>query len=158
MKWQRKRALQAEFCTILVADRLTPIYPLGLSRIHTIDDLVRAMGSTACTARKIGDAADVLEPMARDKDCFVVMTLSGGLTVGKMGLIFCDLVDSGIVKAIVSTDALMVHGLVEATGRSHFRYDEKLAGGVCRRLQLRLRFTRARIEPGSRRGSHAASC
>jgi deoxyhypusine synthase len=53
------------------------------------------------------------------------MTLSGALTVGKMGLIFCDLIDSGIVKAIVSTGALMAHGLVEANGRSHFRYDEK---------------------------------
>jgi deoxyhypusine synthase len=106
-----------------VADRLTPIYPLDLSRIHTIDDLVRAMGQTAFTARQIGDAADVVEAMARDKDCFVVMTLSGAMTVGKMGLLFCDLVESGVVRAIVSTGALMAHGLVEATGRSHFRYD-----------------------------------
>jgi deoxyhypusine synthase len=109
-----------------VEDRLTPIYPLDLSRIHSIDDLVRAMGQTAFTGRQVGDGADVLEAMARDKDCFVVMTLSGAMTVGKMGLIFCDLVESGIVKAIVSTGALMAHGLVEATGRSHFRYDEKM--------------------------------
>ena len=106
-----------------VKDKLRPIFPLDLSKCHTIDDLVRAMGDTAYTARQIGDAADVLEVMARDKDCFVVMTLAGALTVGKMGLIFCDLIDSGIVKAIVSTGALMAHGLVEATGRSHFRYD-----------------------------------
>jgi deoxyhypusine synthase len=33
------------------------------------------------------------------------------------------LIESGIVKAIVSTGALMAHGLVEATGLSHFRYD-----------------------------------
>lgn len=109
-----------------IEDRLTPIYPLDLSRARTIDDLVRAMGQTAFTARQVGDAADVLEAMARDKDCFVVMTLSGAMTVAKMGLIFCDLVESGIVKAIVSTGALMAHGLVEATGRSHFRYDEKM--------------------------------
>jgi deoxyhypusine synthase len=109
-----------------VKDRLTPIYPLDLSKIQTIDDLVRAMGRTAFTGRQIGDAADVLEAMARDKDCFVVMTLSGAMTVGKMGLLFCDLVDSGVVKAIVSTGALMAHGLVEATGRSHFRYDPKM--------------------------------
>jgi deoxyhypusine synthase len=109
-----------------VADRLTPIYPLDLSRIRTIDDLVRAMGQTAFTARQIGDAADVLETMARDKDCFVVTTLSGAMTVGKMGLVFCDLIESGIVKAIVSTGALMAHGLVEATGLSHFRYDPKM--------------------------------
>jgi deoxyhypusine synthase len=106
-----------------VKDKLRPIFPLDLSKIKTIDDLVRAMGDTAYTARQIGDGADVLEAMARDKDCFVVMTLAGALTVGKMGLIFCDLIESGIVKAIVSTGALMAHGLVEATGRSHFRYD-----------------------------------
>ena len=106
-----------------VKDKLRPIYPLDLSKIKTIDDLVRAMGDTAYTARQIGDAADVLEAMARDKDCFVVMTLAGALTVGKMGLVFCDLIESGVVKAIVSTGALMAHGLVEATGRSHFRYD-----------------------------------
>lgn len=109
-----------------VADRLTPIYPLDLARCRTIDDLVRAMGQTAFTARQVGDAADVLEAMARDKDCFVVMTLSGAMTVAKMGLIFCDLIEAGVVNAIVSTGALMAHGLVEATGRSHFRYDPKM--------------------------------
>ncbi|HEX3120041.1 MAG TPA: deoxyhypusine synthase family protein [Candidatus Acidoferrum sp.] len=106
-----------------VKDKLRPIYPLDLSKTRTIDQLVRAMGDTAYTARQIGDAADVLEVMARDKECFVVMTLAGALTVGKMGLVFCDLIESGVVKAIVSTGALMAHGLVEATGLSHFRYD-----------------------------------
>ena len=106
-----------------VKDKLRPIYPLDLSKCTTIDELVRAMGVTAYTGRQVGDAADVLEAMAKDKDCFVVMTLAGALTVGKMGLIFCDLIESGIVNAIVSTGALMAHGLVEATGLSHFRYD-----------------------------------
>ncbi|MGH9795011.1 MAG: deoxyhypusine synthase family protein [Candidatus Acidiferrales bacterium] len=107
-----------------VRDRLRPIYPLDLSKARTIDQLVRAMGDTAFTARQIGDAADVLEAMARDKKCFVVLTLSGAMTVAKMGLIFCDMIESGMVNAIVSTGALMAHGLVEATGRSHFRYEE----------------------------------
>jgi deoxyhypusine synthase len=106
-----------------VKDKLRPIFPLDLSKCRTIDELVRAMSDTAYTGRQIGDAADVLEAMARDKECFVVMTLSGALTVGKMGLVFCDLIESGIVNAIVSTGALMAHGLVEATGLSHFRYD-----------------------------------
>jgi len=109
-----------------IADRLSPIYPLDLTKIRSIDELVRAMGQTAFTGRQVGDAADVLEAMARDKDCFVVMTLSGAMTVGKMGLVFCDLIDSGVVRAIVSTGALMAHGLVEATGRSHFRYEGKM--------------------------------
>ncbi|HXW18468.1 MAG TPA: deoxyhypusine synthase family protein [Candidatus Acidoferrales bacterium] len=109
-----------------IKDHLAPIYPLDLSKVHSIDDLVRAMGKTAFTGRQVGDAVDVLEEMARDKDCFVVMTLAGAMTVAKMGLIFCDLMESGIVRAIVSTGALMAHGLVEATGLSHFRYDPKM--------------------------------
>ncbi|HTV59852.1 MAG TPA: deoxyhypusine synthase family protein [Verrucomicrobiae bacterium] len=122
----KKKGLTGRILHDPIEDRLTPIFPLDLSRIHSIDDMVRAMGQTAYTARQIGDAADVLEHMARDKDCFSVMTLSGALTVGKMGLVFCDLVDSGVIKAIVSTGALMAHGLVEATGRSHFRYDPRM--------------------------------
>src|SRR5436189_4948954 len=106
-----------------IEDRLVPLEPLDLSRVRSIDDLVRAMSKTAFTGRQIGEAADVLEAMARDKDCFVVMTLAGAMTVAKQGLIVADLIERGIVNAIVSTGALMAHGLVEATGRSHFRYN-----------------------------------
>ena len=123
---KKKKGVTGRILHDPIEDRLTPIFPLDLSRIRSINDLVRSMGQTAFTARQIGDAADVLEAMARDKDCFVVMTLSGAMTVGKMGLVFCDLVEAGIVKAIVSTGALMAHGLVEATGRSHFRYNPSM--------------------------------
>ena len=58
-----------------VEDRLTPIFRWISRSVRTVDDLVRAMGQTAFTGRQIGDAADVLEAMARDKDCFIVMTL-----------------------------------------------------------------------------------
>jgi len=110
-----------------VADKLIPLAPLDLTKITSIDGLVRAMANTAFTGRQLGEAADVLEAMARDKDCFVVMTLAGAMTVAKQGLIIADLVDRGIVKAIVSTGALMAHGLVEATGRAHFRHNPALS-------------------------------
>src|SRR6476469_1364480 len=109
-----------------IEDRLIPLAPLDLSKVHSIDDLVRAMANTAFTGRQLGEAADVLEAMARDKDCFVVMTLAGAMTVAKQGLIVAELVDRGIVNAIVSTGALMAHGLVEATGRAHFRYNPEV--------------------------------
>jgi deoxyhypusine synthase len=109
-----------------VADRLIPLAPLDLTRIHSIDDLVRAMARTAFTGRQLGEAADVLEAMARDKDCFVVMTLAGAMTVAKQGLVITELIDRGIVNAVVSTGALMAHGLVEATGRAHFRHNPQL--------------------------------
>jgi deoxyhypusine synthase len=110
-----------------IEDRLIPLEPLDLNRVNSIDDLVRAMSKTAFTGRQVGEAADVLEAMARDKDCFVVMTLAGAMTVAKQGLIIAELIDRGIVNAIVSTGALMAHGLVEATGKSHFRYNPEVS-------------------------------
>jgi deoxyhypusine synthase len=104
-----------------VEDRLIPLEPLDLGKTRSIDDLVRAMSKTAFTGRQLGEAADVLEAMFRDEDCFVVMTLAGAMTVAKQGLIITELIDRGLIHAIVSTGALMAHGLVEATGKAHFR-------------------------------------
>ncbi|HET9165977.1 MAG TPA: deoxyhypusine synthase family protein [Candidatus Angelobacter sp.] len=109
-----------------VQDKLSPVFPLDLSKAKTISDLVRGMADTAFTGRQLGEAVDVLEAMARDKDCFVVMTLAGAMTVAKQGLIVCDLIDKGLVNAVVSTGALMAHGLVEATGCKHYRYDPRM--------------------------------
>jgi deoxyhypusine synthase len=110
-----------------IEDRLIPLEPLDLGRVRTVDNLVRAMANTAFTGRQVGEAAEVLEAMARDQECFVVMTLAGAMTVAKQGLIVAELIDRGIVNAIVSTGALMAHGLVEATGRSHFRYNPEVS-------------------------------
>jgi deoxyhypusine synthase len=110
-----------------VADKLIPLEPLDPTKIGSVDDLVRAMAKTAFTGRQLGEGADVLEAMARDKDAFIVMTLAGAMTVAKQGLIIAELIDRGIVNAIVSTGALMAHGLVEATGRAHFRHNPELS-------------------------------
>lgn len=110
-----------------VEDRLVPLAPLDLGQVRSIDELVRAMAKTAFTGRQVGEAADVLEAMARDEECFVVMTLAGAMTVAKQGLIVAELIDRGIVNAIVSTGALMAHGLVEATGNSHFRHNPEVS-------------------------------
>src|SRR5258705_3389024 len=110
-----------------IEDRLVPLEPLDLSRVRSIDDLVRAMSKTAFTGRQMGEAADVLEAMARDEECFVVMTLAGAMTVAKQGLMIADLIDRGVVNAVVATGALMAHGLVEATGRAHFRVNPEVS-------------------------------
>ena len=109
-----------------ISDKLIPLAPLDLSKIHSVDDLVRAMGNTAFSGREVGRGAEVLEAMVRDTNCFVVMTLAGAMTVAKQGLVVTDLIDAGVVNAVVSTGALMAHGLVEASGRSHFRYDPRM--------------------------------
>lgn len=105
------------------SDNLKPLKPLDLSKVRTVNDLVTQMRDMSFGARDVGEAADVLFEMVTDKDCFVVLTLSGAMTVAKMGLVICDLIDNGMVNAVVSTGALMAHGLVEAIGMSHFKYE-----------------------------------
>ena len=107
-------------------DNLAPVESLDLSKIKSVDDLVRGMKKTAFGGRSVGEAADVLEAMVRDKDCFVVGTFSGAMTVAKMGLLICDMIDRGMINAVVTTGALMTHGLVEGTGMTHFKYDPKM--------------------------------
>ena len=40
-----------------IEDRLVPLEPLDLSKVRSIDDLVRAMSKTAFTGRQIGRAS-----------------------------------------------------------------------------------------------------
>jgi deoxyhypusine synthase len=104
------------------SDGFEPVRPLDLSQLQTVDALLRAYRDASFGARRLGDAADVLETMARDPDCGVVCTLTGAMTVAKMGLVMCEMIDRGYVDVIISTGALMTHGLVEAGGHQHFKY------------------------------------
>lgn len=104
-------------------DHLEPVTALDLNKIKDFDDLFKEMSHTAFGGRRLGESLDTFYKMVTDKDAFVVLTLSGAMTVAKMGLLICEMIDRGFVHAIISTGALMTHGFVEASGRSHFKYD-----------------------------------
>ncbi len=108
------------------SDGLTPLTPIDIAKAGSISDLLRQYALTAFGGRQLGEAAEVTEAMIRDPKCFVVMTLSGAMTVAKQGLIVCEMIDRGWVQAIISTGALMCHGLVEAQGRAHFKHDGRM--------------------------------
>lgn len=105
---------------------LSPTKPIDLSRCSSFSDLLRAMRDTAFGGRQLGEAADVLEAMVRDEDCLVIGTFSGAMTVAKQGLLLCDMIDHSMIDVVVSTGALMAHGLVEAAGMRHFKVSPKL--------------------------------
>jgi len=104
-------------------DGLEPLESLSLENVNSFAGLLRAMSKTAFSGRELGRALDVLLGMSRDENCHVVLTLSGAMTVAKQGRIICDLIDRGIVDSVVSTGALMAHGLTESIGCAHYRYD-----------------------------------
>jgi deoxyhypusine synthase len=105
-------------------DGLEPLQPLDVAAAGSVDALVRAMGNTAFGGRRLGEAADVLEAMVRDTSCFKVVTISGAMTIAKQGLVLCEMIDRGWVDAVVTTGALMTHGLVEGAGMLHFKHRE----------------------------------
>jgi deoxyhypusine synthase len=45
------------------------------------------------------------------------------MTVAKMDLVICDMIESGMIHAISSTGALMAHGLVSSIGLKHYKYN-----------------------------------
>ncbi len=112
------------------SDDLDPLEPLDLRSVTSFDDLLEAMKATAFGGRQLGEAADVLEEMVRDPDCLVVGTFSGAMTVAKQGLVLCEMIDHGMLDVVVSTGALMAHGLVETSGRQHFKHDPSMDDDV----------------------------
>lgn len=108
------------------SDGLKPVRPLDLSKVKTVNDLVTEMAFTSFGGRSVGEAAEVFCEMVKDKDCFVVLTLSGAMTVAKMGLVVSDMIDYELVDAVVSTGALVAHGFVEAAGMTHFKYEREM--------------------------------
>ena len=104
-------------------DNLEPLVPLDVTRTGTISEMLTAMKQTSFGARSMGEAADVLHEMVSDRDCMVIGTLAGAMTMAKMGLLVSEMIDQGMLDAVVSTGALIGHGLIEQSGRTHFKYD-----------------------------------
>ena len=107
-------------------DGLEPLAPLDLNRVQDFDEMLKAMSRTAFGGRSLGEAADVLEEMVRDPDLTVVGTFSGAMSVAKMGLLICEMMDRGWLKVIITTGALIAHGLIETLGRVHYKYPGNL--------------------------------
>jgi deoxyhypusine synthase len=107
-------------------DGLEPLVPLDVGKLDSIDALVSAMANTAFGGRRLGEAADALEEMVRDENCFRVVTISGAMTIAKQGLVLCEMIERGWVQAVVATGALMTHGVVEGAGMLHFKHRQSM--------------------------------
>jgi deoxyhypusine synthase len=108
-------------------DGLEALEPLDPQKIKSFSDLLVAMRKTAFGGRRLGEAFEVLAAMVGDRDCFVVLTLSGAMTIAKMGKVISTMIDRGMVQAIVSTGALIAHGLTESIGKTHYRHEPSMS-------------------------------
>jgi deoxyhypusine synthase len=93
------------------------------SRKWTVSEWLESQREYGGLAAEVAGAAQTFRAMVEDRDCTVVFTVSGAMTIAKMGLLICDMIDLGWVQAVASTGALMAHGLVESVGLRHFKFD-----------------------------------
>jgi len=107
-------------------DGLEPLQSLDVRQAEGFADMLQGMSKTAFGGRELGEAYEVLSAMAEDTSCTIVVTVSGAMTVGKMGRVLCEMIDSGLAHLIVSTGAILAHGLSEAVGGVHYKHDPQM--------------------------------
>lgn len=116
---------------------LEPLLPVDLDAIDDFDHALAAMEKTSFGGRQLGEAARILTAVFTDPNDLTVLTLSGALTVAKQGLMICELIERRLVDIVVSTGALITHGLIEGIEKSHFKAprlpdSELVVQGMCR--------------------------
>ena len=104
------------------AHELKPLCSLNLSEATDFETMLTQMSKTSFGGRCLGEALDVYTSMLKDPDCLIVGTFSGAMTMAKMGLVLCEMIDRNFLDVIISTGALVMHGLVEEMGSCHFKH------------------------------------
>jgi len=105
---------------------LEPLESLDVRQADGFADMLRRMSKTAFGGRALGEAFEVFSTMAEDADCTIVLTVSGAMTVGKMDMVLCEMIDAGLADLIVTTGAILAHGLSADVGGVHYKCDPQV--------------------------------
>ncbi|MDD5726764.1 MAG: deoxyhypusine synthase family protein [Patescibacteria group bacterium] len=101
-----------------------------------VDELMSMLKKFGGVAKETVHGAYTLYKMLTDEDSTNMFTVSGAMTVGKMQLLVADLIDTGRIKYVAATGALMAHGLIEGSGCKHYKYDPNVSDEVLASLGL----------------------
>lgn len=116
--------------------RLKSLKPLDIESCKDISELLNSMSRTSFGAREVGRAFSVLKEVARDPQCGLILTISGALTIAKLGRVFGSLISRSIVQAVITTGAVVTHSLVEEIGMAHYEAPENLSDEQLYKLNL----------------------
>ena len=97
-----------------------PVEDLDIDGDTRVSDLVDQMGrSGGFTAKKLAEAADVMEEMVRDEDMFTFLSFPACIiATGARGIIV-DMLRKGWVDAIVTTCGTLDHDIARSVGAYH---------------------------------------
>ena len=103
---------------------------IDIKKINSVD-IINAMKKMSFSARDLANAADIYDRMLREKNCAVILTLSGSTSAAGCMQVYVDLVNNNMIDAIVATGASIVDmDFFEALGFKHYQgtpfVDDKL--------------------------------
>src|SRR3990167_9506179 len=99
-----------------------PVRPIDLEKIKTIAELVESFQDTSIQARNVGLCARVFERMLTDPERpTILLGLAGPLIAAGLRKVIRDLIEYGLVDAIVATGAILYQDYYQAEGFKHYR-------------------------------------
>ncbi|MDF2368339.1 deoxyhypusine synthase [Sneathiella sp.] len=99
--------------------------------------IIDAMGKMSFTSRDLARATEIFNMAVEDPDCAVILTLAGSTSAGGCMHVYRDLVELGMVDAIVSTGASIVDmDFFEALGFRHYQADSTVDDNELRALYI----------------------
>ncbi len=95
---------------------------INLKKAQDIDGLLRQYREAGVLgAGDLGKGTDILEGMFRDGDVTTFLGIAGPLVASGLRRVITDLIRDGLVDALVTNGANIVHDLIEAFGGGHYR-------------------------------------
>lgn len=99
--------------------------------------IIDAMGKMSFTSRDLARATEIFNMAVNDPDCAIILTLAGSTSAGGCMHVYRDLVEMGMVDAIVSTGASIVDmDFFEALGYRHYQADSAVDDNDLRALYI----------------------
>jgi len=95
---------------------LIPLKSFQVKEASTASNMLEQLSRSSFGGRNLGEAANVLYNMIVDEDCLVIGTFSGAMTAARLGSLLADMIEMKMVDAVVSTGALIGHGLADECG------------------------------------------
>jgi deoxyhypusine synthase len=105
---------------VAVLDKVHHLDPVGPNtNIPNFLDAMNRVGVLG--AGRIGRATKIVRRMFTNPDCYTILSMSGPMIPGGLRRVVHHLVKKGLIDAIVTSGANIVHDLVEAYGGAHYR-------------------------------------
>lgn len=98
------------------------IQQIDVTKTSSLVDIVDSFKGMSIQARRIGQCAEVYENMLTDKKRpTILLGIAGPLIAGGLRKVFRDMIEYGIVDAVVSTGAILYQDFFQAQGYGHYK-------------------------------------